>query len=99
MDKVVALPAALTDARKYRISAVILGYVVNKLHYKDRLADAGAAEQTYLSALGIGGKKVNDLYAGFKKLGFGTELLKGRRRTVYPPFFALNGLASVYRVA
>src|SRR6202790_967613 len=53
--EVVALARALADAGEYRIAAVRLGDVVDQLHDDDGLADAGAAEQADLAALGIGG--------------------------------------------
>ena len=41
-----------------------LGDVVNELHDEHSLADSGAAEQTNLASLGVGGQQVHDLDAG-----------------------------------
>jgi len=68
VDEVVALAAALAHAREDGVAAVLLGDVVDELHDEDGLADAGAAEEADLAALGIGGQKINDLDAGFEKL-------------------------------
>ena len=49
------------------------------------LADAGAAEQTDLAALGVGADQVDDLDAGLENLRGGLLLVKGRSRTVDGP--------------
>src|ERR687894_737532 len=60
-----------STSRKY--SAVLLGQVVDQLLDDHRLADAGAAEQPHLAALGVGREQVDDLDAGL-------EHLRGRRQ-------------------
>src|SRR5690606_41173014 len=50
--EVVALAGTLTDAGEHRQAFVRLGDVVDQLHHVDGLADAGAAEQADLAALG-----------------------------------------------
>ena len=62
--EVVALAGALADAGEHRIAAVGLGDVVDQLLNEHRLADARAAEQADLAALGVGGEQVDDLDAG-----------------------------------
>ena len=56
MVEVVALAGALADAGEHREAAMRLGDVVDQLHDDHGLADAGAAEQADLAALGIGGR-------------------------------------------
>ena len=56
--------------------------VADKLHDEHRLADAGSAEQTYLTAAGIRGEQVNDLDAGLQHLGGGQNVGKRGRIAV-----------------
>ena len=49
--EVVAFARALAHAAEHRLAAVALGDVVDELLNDDRLADAGAAEETDLSTL------------------------------------------------
>ena len=51
-----------------------LGDVVDQLHDQHGLADAGAAEQADLAALGVRREQVDDLDAGDEDLGFGRLL-------------------------
>ena len=80
--EVVALARALAHAGKHRVAAVRLGDVVDELHDQHGLADAGAAEQADLAALGVGRQQVDDLDAGDQDLGFRRLLGEGRRRLV-----------------
>ena len=66
--QVVALAGALADAGEHRVAAVLQGDVVDQLHDEDGLADAGAAEQAGLAALGVGLQQVDDLDAGLEHL-------------------------------
>jgi hypothetical protein len=66
--EVVALAGALADAGEHRIAAVRLGDVVDQLHDQHGLADAGAAEQADLAALGVGREQVDDLDAGVSRI-------------------------------
>ena len=76
--EVVALAGALADAGEHRIAAMGLGDVVDQLLDEHRLADAGAAEQADLAALGVGREQVDDLDAGDQDLRLGR--LVGDRR-------------------
>ena len=76
--EVVALAGALADAGEHRIAAMRLGDVVDQLHDQHGLADAGAAEQADLAALGIRREQVHDLDAGDQDL---RPRSIGRRRT------------------
>ena len=67
--EVVALARALAHAAERRQAAVLLGEVVDQLLDEDGLADAGAAEQADLAALGVGREQVDDLDAGLEHLG------------------------------
>ena len=78
MIEVVALAAALADAGEDRAAVVRRRDVVDQLLNEDRLADARAAEQADLAALGIRADQVNDLDAGLEDLG-GRFLLFKRR--------------------
>ena len=78
--EVVALARALADAAEGRQAAVLLGEVVDELLDEHRLADAGAAEQADLAALGVGREQVDDLDAGLEHLGRRGEVLDGRGR-------------------
>ena len=76
--EVVALAGALAHAAEGRQAAVLLGEVVDELLDDDRLADAGAAEQADLAALGVGREQVDDLDAGLEHLRRRRQV--GRRR-------------------
>jgi hypothetical protein len=78
--EVVALAGALAHAGEDRIAAMRLGDVVDQLLDEHRLADAGAAEQADLAALGVGREQVEHLDAGDQDLGFRRLLdIFGRR--------------------
>jgi hypothetical protein len=72
--EVVALAGALADAGEDRVARVHLGDVVDQLLDQHRLADAGAAEEADLAALGVGREQVDDLDAGDEDLGLGRLL-------------------------
>ena len=61
---------------------MLLGDVVDELHDDDRLADAGAAEQAGLAALGVRREQVDDLDAGLEDLDAGRLLHERRCRPV-----------------
>ena len=66
--EVVAFASALTHAGEHRQTRVRLGDVVDELEHVDGLADAGAAEQADLAALGERDQQVDDLDAGFQQI-------------------------------
>ena len=85
--EVVAFAGALADAGEHRIAAMRLGDVVDEFHDQHRLADAGAAEQADLAALGVRREEIDDLDAGdedfrFRRLidEFGRRLMDGAAR-------------------
>ena len=80
--EVVALAGALADAGEHRIAAVRLGDVVDQLHDQHGLADAGAAEQADLAALGVGREQIDDLDAGDEDFRFGRLVGVERRLLV-----------------
>jgi hypothetical protein len=80
--KVVAFAGALTDAGQNRVTAVGLGDVVDQFLHGDGLADAGAAEQADLAALGVGAEQVDDLDAGDEDFRRGRLLGEGGRLAV-----------------
>ena len=80
--EVVALAGALADAGEHRIAAVRLGDVVDQLHDQHGLADAGAAEQADLAALGVGREQVDDLDAGDQNFRLGRLVGVARRLLV-----------------
>ena len=69
--EIVALAGAFADAREHRIAAVGLGDVVDQFLDEHRLADARAAEQADLAALGVRREQVDDLDAGDENLRLG----------------------------
>ena len=77
--EVVAFAGALADAGEHRVTAVRLGDVVDQFLNQHGLADAGAAEQADLAALGVGREQVDDLDAGDENFGFGRLVGIGRR--------------------
>ena len=82
MIEVVAFTGPLADTGEDRVAAEHLGDIVDQFLDQNRLADAGAAEQADLAALGVGAEQVDDLDAGrqdFRRRGL---LVKGRGRTV-----------------
>ena len=98
--EVVALARALADAAEGRQAAVLLGEVVDQLLDEHRLADAGAAEQADLAALGVGREQVDDLDAGLEHLGGRGEVLDvGRVAVDRPALLDLDLGALVDRLA
>ena len=77
--EVVAFAGALAHAGQHRIAAIGLGDVVDQFLHGHGLADAGAAEQADLAALGVGREQVDDLDAGDQHLGFGRLVGEGGR--------------------
>ena len=78
MPEVITLTAAFADAGKNGVAAVLVSYVADKLHDKHGLADACAAEQADLAALGVRREQVNDLDAGFEYFGGWGNIRKRR---------------------
>ena len=66
--EIVALARTLAHACEHRVATVRLGHVVDELHDKHSLADAGAAEQADLATLGVGREQVDDLDARLENL-------------------------------
>ena len=77
--EVVAFAGTLADAGEHRIATVGLGDVVDQFLNQHGLADAGAAEQADLAALGIRRQEVDDLDAGDENFSFGGLVGIGRR--------------------
>ncbi len=69
---------------------MLLRDVVDELHQRHGLADAGAAEQADLAALGDRHDQIDDLDARLEHLGRCRLFLVGRRLAVdgHPPLFA-----------
>ena len=80
--QVVALAGALAHAAERGQAAVLLGQVVDQLLDQHGLADAGAAEQPDLAALGVGREQVDDLDARLEHLGRRRQVLDARRGLV-----------------
>ena len=92
--EVVALAGALADAAEGREAAVLGRDVVDQLLDQNGLADAGAAEQADLAALGVGREQVDDLDPGLEDLLGRGQVLGARRGTVdRPALLALDRLA------
>ena len=99
--EVVALARALAHAAERRQAAVLLGEVVDELLDEHRLADAGAAEQADLAALGVGREQVDDLDAGLEHLGRRGQVLdrRGAARWIGQRSLTSIGVALVDRLA
>ena len=69
--EVVAFAGTLADAGEHRVTAVRLGDVVDQFLNQHGLADAGAAEQADLAALGVRREQIDDLDAGDENFSFG----------------------------
>ena len=67
--EIVSLARSLADARENGKTAVLFCHIIDKFHYQHRFADAGTAEKTYFTALGIGADKVDYLDTCFKYFG------------------------------
>src|SRR5690606_29619480 len=80
--QVVAFAGALAHAGQNRVTAVRLGDVVDQFLHGHGLADAGAAEQAGLAALGVGADQVDDLDARDQDFRRGRLLFKGRSLAV-----------------
>ncbi len=98
--EVVALAGPLADAAEGREAAVLGRDVVDQLLDQNGLADAGAAEQADLAALGVRGEEVDDLDAGLEDLLGRGQVLGARGGTVdRPAILALDRRALVDRLA
>ena len=78
--EVVAFAGALADAGEHRVTAMRLRNVVDQFLNQHGLADAGAAEQADLAALGVRRQEIDDLDAGDENFRFGGLVGIGRRR-------------------
>jgi len=83
--KIVALASALANTAEHGFSTVPLGDVVDQLLDDDGLADAGAPEESDLTALHEWGDQVDDLDAGLEDLGLRLEVRELRSRTMDRP--------------
>ena len=63
------------------------GNVVDQLLNEHGLTHAGAAEQTDLAALGVGGQQIDDFDARLKNVHHGTLVFKGGGLAMDGPFF------------
>ena len=98
--EVVALAGALAHAAEGRQAAVLLGEVVDELLDEHGLADAGAAEEADLAALGVRREEVDDLDAGLEHLGRRHEVLDARGGPVdRPALLELDVAGEVDRLA
>ena len=68
--QIVPFAGPLADPGEHRVTAVRLGDVGDQFHDQHRFADAGAAEQANLAALGVRRQQVDDLNTGFQNFGF-----------------------------
>ena len=78
--EIVALAGALADAGEHRVTTVRLGDVVDQFLNEHGLADAGAAEQADLAALGVRREQIDDLDAGDENFSFGRLVGVGAAR-------------------
>ena len=98
--EVVALARALADAAEGREAFVLLADRADQLLDQHGLADAGAAEEPDLAALGVGREQVDDLDPGLEDLLGRSEVGGfGRRAVDRPALLGLDRLAEVDRLA
>ncbi len=99
--QVVPLAGPLADPAEDRPAAVAHRDVVDQLLDDDGLADARAAEQPDLAALGERRDEVDDLDPGLEHLGLGLQLGELRRFAVDGPPLGVgrNRRAAVHRLA
>ena len=83
--EVVALARALADAAEGREALVLLGDRADQLLDQNGLADAGAAEQADLAALGVGSQQVNHLDPRLQDLLGRSQILDLGRAAVNRP--------------
>ena len=83
--EVVAFASALADTGEHGVTAVLFRDVVDELEQRDRLADAGAAEQADLTALRDRHDQVDDLDARLEQLDRARLLFVRRRLAVNRP--------------
>ena len=89
--EVVALARALADTGEHGHPAVRVRDVVDQLHDRDRLADAGATEETDLAALDVRSDEVDHLDAGLEDLDRRSKLAEGGRLAVDRPALDIGG--------
>ena len=80
--EVIALARALADAGEHRQARVGRRDVVDELHHRHGLADAGAAEQAHFAALGKRAAEVDHLDAGLEQFLRRRQLVERRRVAV-----------------
>ena len=98
--EVVALARALADTGEHGHAAVGVGDVVDELHDRDGLADAGTTEETDLAALDVRRDQVDHLDARLEDLDGRLQVAECRRLTVdRPPLDALDRGLVVDRLA
>ena len=93
--KVVTLSRSLADTGENTDTAVFLSDIIDKLHYKNSLADTGTAEKTYFTAFCIRCNKVNNLNTRFKYFRCRILFFVCRRLTMYTPFFFCFGIRHI----
>jgi peptide chain release factor 1 len=98
--EVVAFARALADAGEHRQAGMLRGDVVDQLQHVHRLADAGAAEQADLAALGERTDQVDDLDAGFEQVvGRGLFVIARRGAMDFPTLLLADRTGFVDRIA
>ena len=78
MIEVVAFAGALAHAGEHRVTGMFNGDIADQFHHVDGLADARAAKQADLAALGERTEQVNHLDPGFQQFGGARLILKRR---------------------
>ncbi|MPN09329.1 hypothetical protein SDC9_156618 [bioreactor metagenome] len=100
MVEVVALAGTLAHAGEHGEARVRLGDVVDQFHHVDGLADAGAAEQADLAALGERADQVDNLDAGFEQIDGRRQFVELRRGGVdFTQLVAVDRASFVDRTA
>ena len=90
-QQVVSFARSLAHATEHGFTTVSLGDVVDQLLNDDGLADAGAAEETDLSALHEGSDEIDDLDSRLEDFGLRFQRDEVRALSVNRPAFDLGG--------
>ena len=86
MIEVVTLTSTFADTSEHRVTAMLLGNVVDQLHERHRLTHTGAAKQTDFTALGDRHDQVYNLDTRFEQLCGRCLLFVGRRSAMNRQF-------------
>jgi peptide chain release factor 1 len=98
--EIITLTGTFTDTGKHRVTTVVHGDIVDKLHDHDRFADTGTAKKSNLTTLSVGGEQVHNLDTSDENLLRLTLLSESGGRTVdRSTLLGLNRTLLIHRLA